>query len=71
MGNNFSLYFDDWKNDWIEEFINFLYKNIEPKNVYEVELIGLQGYFASDYQIFIFESNNDKSVFILHLSVSD
>lgn len=68
VGDNFSLYFDDWKKEWIEEFIDFLLHTIEPKNIYEIEYVGLEGYYASDYDEFIFECDDEIYYFVLKVT---
>ena len=68
-GNNFSLYFDDWKKEWIENFVNFLLETLKPINLYEIFYINLKQYYESDYDEFILEC--DDELYYFKLAVSD
>lgn len=69
VGNNFSLYFDEWKREWIEDFVDLLLQTIDPIQIYEIEYQNLKSYYASDYDEFIFESEDE--VYYFKLSVID
>jgi len=67
--DNFSLYFDEWKREWIEDFVDFLLQTIDPIQIYEIEYHNLKSYYASDYDEFIFECENE--IYHFKLSVID
>lgn len=69
VGNNFSLYFDEWKREWIEDFVDLLLQTIDPIQIYEIEYQNLKSYYASDYDEFIFESEDE--IYYFKLSVTD
>ncbi|SIT22408.1 hypothetical protein SAMN05421786_11054 [Chryseobacterium ureilyticum] len=65
VGNNFSLYFDEWKREWIEDFVDLLLQTIDPIQIYEIEYQNLKSYYASDYDEFILESQDELYYFKL------
>jgi hypothetical protein len=69
VGNNFSLYFDEWKREWIEDFVDLLLQTIVPIQIYEIEYQNLKSYYASDYDEFILESEDE--IYYFKLSVID
>ncbi len=69
LGDNFSLYDTEWKKEWIQEFVDFTLKTLEPKNTYQIEYVDLKGYYASDYDEFVFECGED--VYFLSFTVTD
>ncbi|WP_291869375.1 hypothetical protein [Maribacter sp.] len=66
---NFSLYFDSWKKEWMEDFVDLMLETIEPKKIHKIEYVGLEGYYASVYDEFILECDNE--IYYLNLQVTD
>lgn len=69
VGNNFSLYMNPWKKEWIKEFVDFLLQTLNPIHIYKIEYGYLKSYYASDYDEFLFECKDEN--FHFRLSVSD
>ncbi len=67
--NSFSLYDSEWKEEWVEEFVDLLLTTTKPVKVYNVTLKELKGYYANDFINIIIESNS--LLYHLHFSVSD
>ncbi|WP_123956558.1 hypothetical protein [Chryseobacterium mucoviscidosis] len=69
VGNNFSLYFDERKREWIVDFVDLLLQTIDPIQIYEIEYQNLKSHYASDYDEFILESGDE--IYYFKLSVID
>ena len=69
VGDDFSLYDAEWKKEWVQEFVDFVLKTLEPKNTYQIEYIDFKNYYASDYDEFVFECGND--IYFLSFTVTD
>ena len=69
LNDSFSLYTNPWKKEWIEEFVDFLLQTLNPINIFEINYVGLKYYYASDYNEFIFEC--EQEIYHFKLKVSD
>jgi len=67
--SRFSLSDEEWKVEWVEEFVQKLVQTTAPKDVYEVRLGKLKEYYANDFKDILLV--NDSLLYRLHLSVSD
>ena len=68
-GNNFSLSDDEWKQEWIEEFVDLLLFTVSSNVAYNLKVGKTKGFYVCSSSEIIFE--NDKEIYHLHLSVSD
>jgi len=69
LNNSFSLYMNPWKKEWVEEFVDFLLQTLNPINIFEINYVGLKYYYASDFDEFIFECEDE--IYHFRLKVSD
>ncbi|WDF47927.1 hypothetical protein PQ459_05455 [Chryseobacterium sp. KACC 21268] len=69
IGNNFSLYFKDWKREFVVDFVNLLLEALNPIKIYEIQYHNLKSYYASDYNEFLLECVGE--VYHFKLLVSD
>ncbi|GAA3511730.1 hypothetical protein GCM10022393_26810 [Aquimarina addita] len=67
--NNFSLSDDDWKKEWVEEFLEVLLYTVSSDETYHLTVGKTKGFYvcASSEIIFV----NKQEIFHLHFSVSD
>ena len=68
IGDNFSLSFEHWKKEWVDDFVKFLLNTLHPINVYEIHYINLKSYYVSDYDEYIFECEDEIYHFKLHVT---
>jgi hypothetical protein len=68
-GNNFSLTDEEWKNNWVGEFVNLLLETSELKKLYKIELRKIRNYYANEFDDMIIEG--EKYYYHLHFSITD
>ncbi len=67
--DNFSLSDNEWRIEWVEEFVNLLLSTTKCKELYNVKIGRTKGFYVCDSSEIIIVGKN--SSFHLHLSVSD
>ncbi|WP_378184806.1 hypothetical protein ACE939_08425 [Aquimarina sp. W85] len=67
--NDFSLSDDDWKKEWVEEFVNLLLFTVSSNKVFNLKVGQTKNFYVCSSSEIIFV--NDQEVYHLHLSVSD
>ncbi len=65
----FFLSDDEWKQEWIEEFVDLLLFTVSSNVAYNLKIGKTKGFYVCSSSEIIFE--NDKEIYHLHLSVND
>lgn len=69
LNDSFSLFMYPWKEKWIEDFVDFLLQTLNPINIFEIIYVDVNDYYASDYNEFILEC--EEQIVHFKLNVSD
>lgn len=67
--NDFSLSDADWKQEWVDEFVDLLLFTVSSNEVYNLKVGKTKGFYVCSSSEVIFV--NDAEIYHLHLSVSD
>ncbi|OQD44411.1 hypothetical protein BUL40_02325 [Croceivirga radicis] len=67
--NHFSLSDEEWKHEWIEEFVDLLLVTASSNQVYSLKVGKTKGFYVCSSSEIILE--NESEIYHLHLSVSD
>jgi hypothetical protein len=68
-GKDFSLSYDSWKEEWVQEFGDLLLQTLNATKVYNLIVGPTKSFYVCDSIEVIFETDDD--VYHLHLSISD
>lgn len=67
--SNFSLSDDEWKNEWVEEFVDLLIATLKPKIAYRIKLKNLKQYYCNMSDDIILVGENQY--FRIHCCLTD
>ena len=60
---------EEWKHEWIEEFVDLLLVTASSNQVYNLKVGKTKGFYVCSSSEIILE--NESEIYHLHLSVSD
>ncbi len=66
---DFSLSDDEWKKEWVDEFVSLMFATMNPTRTFRISFENIKGFYACDSLDMVFE--NETEVYRLHFSLSD
>ncbi len=66
---NFSLYDKEWKEEWVQEFVNLLIQTLKPNAAYSINLDQMKGHYCNMSDDIVLVGNNQY--FRIHCCLTD